>query len=149
MNSNTYVINYIYYHDLINILSNYVDILSSAKRKRVCIMNHSEYNHSNLLCKLRNQEFLTHTYHDVKSEKYNLKTTYTHNITYTTNTGQYNEFKGDTAHEQRPGAPFTNKELTLAWFQHGQVITSPVQCGMKLLIHSQTSMAQPLKFGHG
>ena len=32
---------------------------------------------------------------------------------------------------------------------HGYVITYPVKCGMKLLIHSQTSIVQPLKFGNG
>ena len=32
---------------------------------------------------------------------------------------------------------------------HGQVIICPAKYGMKLLIHSQTSMAQLLKFGNG
>ena len=31
----------------------------------------------------------------------------------------------------------------------GHVITQPVKCGMKLLIHSQTSAAIPWKFGNG
>ena len=33
--------------------------------------------------------------------------------------------------------------------QHELVATSIIRCVMKLLIHSQTSMAQPLKFGNG
>ena len=33
--------------------------------------------------------------------------------------------------------------------QHGYVTTCPVQCGIKLLIHSQTSTVAPLKFGSG
>ena len=33
--------------------------------------------------------------------------------------------------------------------QHGQVITSIMMCGVKLLFHSQTSTVQPLKFGNG
>ena len=33
--------------------------------------------------------------------------------------------------------------------QHGQVITRPVKCAMKLLIHSLTSTVAPLKFRNG
>ena len=29
--------------------------------------------------------------------------------------------------------------MDLLWFEHGQVITYPVQCGIKILIHSKTS----------
>ena len=39
----------------------------------------------------------------------------------------------------------TRNDLT----QHGQIITSIIKCGMKLLIHPQTSTVQPLKFGNG
>ena len=41
---------------------------------------------------------------------------------------------------------FSNTTNILS-LQHGQVITCPVKCGMKYLIHSQTSAAAPLKFG--
>ena len=46
----------------------------------------------------------------------------------------------------RSGAAFTK----LDWIksQHGKVITCPLKCGMKLLIHFQTSTAVPLKFGN-
>ena len=43
-----------------------------------------------------------------------------------------------------PGAPFTDIELIN--FGHGWIITCSVNCGMKLLIHSQTSTVVPLKF---
>ena len=33
--------------------------------------------------------------------------------------------------------------------QSGEIITFIIKCGMKLLIHSQTSSVQPLKFGNG
>ena len=33
--------------------------------------------------------------------------------------------------------------------RYGLVITSIIKCGMKLLIHSQTSTVEPLKFGNG
>ena len=33
--------------------------------------------------------------------------------------------------------------------KHEKEITSIMKCGMKFLIHSQTSMAEPLKFGNG
>ena len=29
------------------------------------------------------------------------------------------------------------------------LVTSIIKCGIKLIIHSQTSVAQPLKFGNG
>ena len=32
---------------------------------------------------------------------------------------------------------------------HGLIITYPVKCGKKLIIHFQTSMVQPFKFGNG
>ena len=35
------------------------------------------------------------------------------------------------------------------FYQHGWIIRSIVKFGMKLLIHSQTSMVAPLKFGNG
>ena len=33
--------------------------------------------------------------------------------------------------------------------KHGKIIISIVKCGMKLLIHSQTSSVAPVKFGNG
>ena len=33
--------------------------------------------------------------------------------------------------------------------QHGKVITPITKCGLKLLVHSQTSTVPPLKFGNG
>ena len=41
---------------------------------------------------------------------------------------------------------FTWIDLIIAWIT---VITCPVKCGVKLLIHFQTPMAAPLKFGDG
>ena len=43
-------------------------------------------------------------------------------------------------------APFTN--MVQLQSQHGDVITCLVKCGMKLLIHFQTSTVQRLKFGN-
>ena len=45
-----------------------------------------------------------------------------------------------------PRAPFTNMDYL--WFQHEKVITSLIKCGMKLLIHFQTSTVASLKFGN-
>ena len=40
--------------------------------------------------------------------------------------------------------------LLPTWFNFNpSIITYPVRCGMKLLIHSQNSMKEPLKFGNG
>ena len=41
--------------------------------------------------------------------------------------------------------------FSLTWFNFNpsMVITCPIKCGVKLLIHSQTSTAAPLKFGNG
>ena len=44
-------------------------------------------------------------------------------------------------------APCTNMDLLR--YQHGLVITCAVKCEMKLLVHSQTSTAAPLKFENG
>ena len=46
----------------------------------------------------------------------------------------------------RTGAPFTSTHIQS---QHGWIITYPVKCGMKLLIHSQTSTVASVKFGNG
>ena len=48
--------------------------------------------------------------------------------------------------------PSKNEEDSrgLPWngeYQHGSVITSILKCGMKLLIHTQTSTVTPLQFG--
>ena len=45
-------------------------------------------------------------------------------------------------------APFANTTLKTL-IQLGWIITSIIKCGMKLLIHSQTSTVQPLKFRNG
>ena len=42
-------------------------------------------------------------------------------------------------------AHFTNMDSFYS--QHGQVITSIIKCGMKLLLHSHTLMVKPLNFG--
>ena len=42
---------------------------------------------------------------------------------------------------------FTDKDQLQ--FQNGQVITSIIKWGMKLIVHSQTSTLQPLKLGNG
>ena len=55
------------------------------------------------------------------------------------------------------GAPFINMDLSLfsnvidfdLFIQHGLAITTPVKCGMQLLINSKTSMVAPLKFENG
>ena len=60
----------------------------------------------------------------------------------------FNEVLAGPAHMKlKPGVHFTNMDYL--YCQHGWVITCPIKCGMKLLIHSQTSMVQPLKFGNG
>ena len=46
-----------------------------------------------------------------------------------------------------PGVTFI--DMIQLQSQIGQVITYPVKCGSKLLIHSQTSVAAPLKFAKG
>ena len=47
----------------------------------------------------------------------------------------------------------TSGPLLLTWINFNpnmdRLITCPVKCGMKLLIHSQTSTVVPLKFGNG
>ena len=48
---------------------------------------------------------------------------------------------------QSSGFPFTN--MVQIYSQHGQIITSIIICGTKLLIQTQTSMVQPLDFGNG
>ena len=46
-----------------------------------------------------------------------------------------------------PGPHFTNMGSFKS--KHGYLITSIIKCEMKLLINSQTSTVQPLKFGNG
>ena len=43
-------------------------------------------------------------------------------------------------HHSNPRGPF---------YQHGLVVAPNMKCVMKLLLHSQTSTVQPLKFGNG
>ena len=43
--------------------------------------------------------------------------------------------------------PFTN--MVYLYSRHGYIITSIIKCGMNYLIHSQTAIVVPLKFGNG
>ena len=56
-------------------------------------------------------------------------------------------WRGTSPQRWLPGTPFINMELLKS--QHEWVITCPVKCERKLLIHSQTLTVAPMMFGNG